>query len=178
MPLTGFDELPISPQMRRRHGHKQKTENDHQQRRHEIGKDPGARAGNRLEREQRPHHRNDYDRIRSARTSSANRVRGDPSARLSRRAARAHLSSPRSARSQIVGSVRISVINPAAATAPAPIGTNVAGPQLVRRHLRDGNRRGIKRPGQILAEKTDRGHQARATKKRRRQKSCPPFSAR
>ena len=36
---------------------------------------------------------------------------------------------------------------------------NVGGPQLVRSHLRDGNRRGIKRARHILAEETDRRHQ-------------------
>ena len=54
MPLMGFEELPISPADARRHRDEQKTEDDHENRREEIGAEAGLRAGNRAEGQQAP----------------------------------------------------------------------------------------------------------------------------
>ena len=55
MPLTGFEELPISPLMRDATVTKQKSENDDEDRREKIRDRSGARAGNGLELQQSPH---------------------------------------------------------------------------------------------------------------------------
>ena len=62
MPLTGLEELPIEPLMRDATVTNKKSENHDENRRDQIRESAGLRAGDGLELQERPHHRENHDR--------------------------------------------------------------------------------------------------------------------
>ena len=120
IPEMGLAELPIRPTMREETVTKRNPKHDDQERRSQVGKQADLRAGHGLEGEEEKHHH--HQQNRSTDDHGHGEVAVGTFFSSSGSARFADGGKPSRNAPKMVGRVRSSVMSPAAATAPAPMG--------------------------------------------------------